>query len=187
MNALRRFHLDYLAWTLETHSFRGVRHTHALCDTIMLLSVLVLISQLPAPFGLLAAGTLLALGFLAYLACDPLASLLVGGIVAAGLLAARALDGLLPPAVALAGWAAVFAVSVGAALLSHVLAGEEIRLYPKSIVGGRRVLAFAVYGGFLPFFGAYYQTTLFLVDLGRHATLAAEARRRLGTGLVPLV
>jgi hypothetical protein len=29
---------------------------------------------------------------------------------------------------------------------------------------------------FLPFFGAYYQTTLFLFDLGRHPTLAAEAR-----------
>jgi hypothetical protein len=187
MSALRRFHLDYLAWTLETHSFRSVRHTHALCDTVMLLSLLVLIARLPAPFGPTAAAALLALGFFAYVAFDPLASLLVGGTVATGLVAARVLDGLLPAMVTDAGWAALFALSVAAALFSHVLAGEEIRLYPKSIVGPRRLLAFAVYGGFLPFFGAYYQTTLFLVDRGRHAALAAEARRRLGTGLVPLL
>ncbi len=78
-------------------------------------------------------------------------------------------------------------VSVSGALLSHVLIGEKVLLYPRSIVGTRRILAFVVYGGFLPFFGAYYQTTLFLVDLGRHRTMAAEASRRLGTGRAPLV
>jgi hypothetical protein len=187
MNALRRFHLDYLAWTLETHSFRGVRHTHALCDTIMLLAVLALLSRLPGPLGFVAPAALLALGFVAYVGFDAAASLLVAGTVAAGLLAARALDAVLPPWAALAAWAAVFALSVSGALLSHVFAGEKILLYPPSIVGARRVLAFAVYGGFLPLFGAYYQTTLFLVDLGGRATLAAEARRRVGSNLAPLV
>jgi hypothetical protein len=187
MNALRRFHLDYLAWTLETHSFRSVRHAHALCDTLMLLAVLALALRLPSPFGLATAIALLALGFLAYVPFDPLASVLVAGTVAVGLAAARALDSVLPPTVALVGWATLFAVTVSAALLSHVLVGEDIRLYPPTIVGPRRMLAFAVYGGFLPFFGAYYQTTLFLVDLGRHAALAEEARRRVGSNLAPLV
>ena len=187
MSALRRFHLDYLAWTLETHGYRSVRHTHALCDTIMLLAVAALISRLPAPFGFPLAAALVALGFLAYVAFDPWAALLVSGSVAAGLGLAHALDAVLAPPVALGLWASLFVLSVSGALLSHVLCGEEILLYPRSIVGARRVLAFAVYGGFLPFFGAYYQTTLFLVDLGHRAALAAEARRRLGTGLAPLV
>jgi hypothetical protein len=185
MSPLRRFHLDYLAWTLETHGARSVRHTHALCDTIMLLAVAALVSRLP--FGFPLAAALVALGFLGYVAFDPWAALLVSGSVSAGLGVAHALDAVLAPPVALALWATLFVLSVGGALLSHVLVGEEILLYPRSIVGARRLLAFAVYGGFLPFFGAYYQTTLFLVDLGRHAALADEARRRLGTGLAPLV
>jgi hypothetical protein len=187
MKPLREFHLDYLAWTLETHGHRSVRHTHALCDTLMLLAVVVLAAHLPGPFGVIAAVVAIALGFVGYFAFDPLATLLVTGVVALGLVAARALDSVVPASVALALWGTVFVVSVSAAILSHILVREQVRLYPPSVVGSRRILAFAIYGGFLPLFGAYYQTTLFLVDLGRHAKLASEARSRVGTGLAPLL
>jgi hypothetical protein len=153
----------------------------------MLLSVAALLSCLPSPVGLSAAVGLLALTFLFYVAFDAIAAVLVTGLVAAGLSAAAALTRALPAAAIVAGWAALFAASVGGALLSHILVGEPIRLYPRSIRGARRIIAFAVYGAFLPFFGAYYQATLLLVDLGRRQALAAEARTRVRAGLTPLL
>jgi hypothetical protein len=187
MSRLRAFHLDYLAWTLETHGHRSVRHTHALCDTLMLLSVTALLACLPPPLGRAASVGLLALTFVFYVAFDAIAAALVAGLVAAGLVAAAALARALPGPVVVAVWAALFVASVSAALLSHVFVGERVLLYPPSIGGARRIGAFAVYGAFLPFFGAYYQATLLLVDFGGRQSLAAEARRRVATGLAPLL
>jgi hypothetical protein len=187
MSRLRAFHLDYLAWTLETHTFRSVRHTHALCDTLMLLSVAALLACLPAPLGPAAAVAMLASTFLFDVWFDPAAALLVALPVGAGLAAAPSLSRLVGGTTAVLLWALLFALSVSAALLSHELVGEPVQLHPQGMRGTRRVVAFAVYGAFLPFLGAYYQTTLLLEDFGRRSAHAAEARRRVATGLAPLM
>jgi hypothetical protein len=187
MRALRAFHLEYLSWTLETHMHKSVRRAHAICDTIMLLAVIGLLTLLPAPFGIAAAAGLIALIFAFYCSFDFATSCIVTVEGALGLWGATRLDALLSTPQALALYGTVFVISVSCALLSHVLVKEKVRLYPDSNTGVRRIAAFALYGTFLPFFGAQYQTTLWLLDIGCHEALASQVRNRVGTGLAPLL